>query len=146
MFGYICSAKIKTVIFKSKISKKVIIRLLLFGAIIGAAALFDYFFDDEMTVLEEFEKGDNKTEAQNTVYLINQVNTGGIKTSVKLSSEKNPQIKSHDKLLRKYYQLRNYQVLKAEVQTQTDPIINVYHYLAFKNHFFTDPGDDPAGA
>lgn len=133
---------------KIKITKKAVLKLVLFVAVIGTASLFDYFFDDDLSALENIESEAGKhTANQNTVYLINQVNTIAIKSSVQSASDRKINVKSHDRLIQKYHQLRNYQVFKAEVRTQTSPLINTYHYLAFKNYYFSDPdGDDPLRA
>ncbi len=120
-----------------------LLRLLLFVTVIGTAALFDYFLDDDIPVLDEIEAEANNSGAQNTVYLINQTCSTGVKSTIQVVSDKKPHFKSHDKLIQKYHQLRNYQVLKAEVQTQTTPLISTYHYLAFEKYFFSDPDDDP---
>ena len=121
-----------------------ILRLALFLAVIGTASLFDYFFDDDLASLDKIEANSNEhTNDQNTIYLINQISTVGVKCSVQIITDKKIQVKSHDKLIQKYHQLRNYQVLKAEVQTQTTPLIDSYHYLAFKNYYFSKPDDDP---
>lgn len=129
---------------EKKISKKVILRLALFAAVIGIAALFDIYFDDNRFEIEETENSSPKNEKeQGSVLLINQTVNTGAKTSVCKSVVRKPQLKSHDKLVQKYYQLRNYQVLKAELQTQTTPLISTYHYLAFKNYFYSIPDDNP---
>ena len=86
---------------------------------------------------------DAHTGTQNTVYLINQTTTFAVKSTIQFASDKKLQIRSQDKLIQKFHQLRNYQVLKAEVQAQTTPLISTYHYLAFKNYHFSDPDDDP---
>ncbi|MEZ5106541.1 MAG: hypothetical protein R2757_18715 [Draconibacterium sp.] len=128
---------------KKKITKKMWLKLLLFVAVIGTAALFDYFFDDDLAALDEIEaNAGSQPGDQNTVYLISQTNSIAVKSNVQAASDKKLQVKSHDKLIQKFHQLRNYQVLKAEVQTQTTPLINTYHYLAFKNYYFSDPDDD----
>lgn len=119
-------------------------RLAVFVAVIGLASLFDVYFDEDYAALNEIEAEANENSREsNTIYLINQTNTVVLKTSVQFATGKKLQLKSQDKFIQKYYQLRNYQVLKAEVQTQTAPLINTYHYLAFKNYFFSDPDDDP---
>jgi hypothetical protein len=129
---------------EKKISKKMMLRLALFAAVIGVAALFDIYFDDNRVDFSEVESNTTDDEKeQGSVLLINQnVNSGAKESAGKLMVRK-PQLKSHDKFLQKYYQLRNYQVLKAEVQTQTTPLINSYHYLVFKNYFYSVPDDDP---
>lgn len=129
--------------FKKKISKKLLLRLALFVAVIGVASLFDVYFENNPDRLEDIqsESADNNA-GQSKMYFVSNV----VSVDAKTYSQKNPGrkllVKSHDKFVQKYYQLRNYQVLKAEVQTQTTPLILTYHYLVFKNYFFTDPDDD----
>ena len=120
------------------------LRLALFAAVIGIAALFDIYFDNNRVELNEFETSSPEDEKeQGSILLINQTINSGAKVSAGKTIVRNPQLKSHDKLVQKYYQLRNYQVLKAEAQTQTTPLINSYHYLVFKNYFYSVPEDNP---
>jgi len=129
---------------EKKISKKIMLRLALFAAVIGIAALFDIYFDNNRVELNEFETSSPEDEKeQGSILLINQTINSGAKVSAGKTVVRNPQLKSHDKLVQKYYQLRNYQVLKAESQTQTTPLINSYHYLVFKNYFYSVPEDNP---
>ncbi len=129
---------------KIKISKKLLVRMAFFIVIIGVATIFDIYFEnnpDKLKVIQT-ESTDNTNE-QGVVYFVAQINTFDVKTS----NQKNPirklQVQSHDKFIQKYHQLRNFQVLKAEVQTQTSPLILSYHYLVFKNYFFSSPDDEP---
>lgn len=126
---------------KIKISKKLIVRLAFFVAIIGVATLFDVYFenDNEKLKVIQAESTDNTAE-QSIMYFVNQTNTLDVKTS---SQSRKILVKSHDKFIQKYHQLRNFQILKAEVKTQTSPLILSYHYLVFKNYFFSSPDDEP---
>ena len=129
---------------KKKISRKMIMRLALFVAVIGMASLFDIYFDESKVKPEETETSQtNDEKKQEKIVLISQSANFDLKTQVQKNVVRKLQVKLHDRLLQKFYQLRNYQVLKAEVQTQTTPIINTYHYLAFKNYFFSVPDDIP---
>jgi hypothetical protein len=113
-------------------------------AVIGLASLFDIYFDDKHVEIEETEANSPEDEKeQGTILLISQSTNLGAKTSVNKTVVRTIQLKSHDKYIQKYYQLRNYQVLRAEVQNQTAPLINSYHYLAFKNYFYSVPDDVP---
>jgi hypothetical protein len=166
MFGYICRTLRKEVSlslpiaigtpkekrkkkklgmsFKKKISKKVVLKLALFVAVIGLATLFDHYFDKNSAEVKEIEASSSKeNKEQKTILLISQTPNYGIKTLAEKTVSRKLQIKSQDKFIQKYYQIRNYQVLKAEVQTQTAPLINTYHYLAFKNYFYSVPDDIP---
>lgn len=113
-------------------------------AVIGLATLFDVYFDKSSVEITKIEAGSSEeSQDQNKIILISQSSNLGVKTFEQEISVRKIQVKSHDKFMQKFYQLRNFQVLKAEVQTQTAPLINSYHYLAFKNYFFSDPDDIP---
>jgi len=106
--------------------------------------MFDIYFSDTQVKPEETETGSTREEKrQEKIVLISQATNFDLKTPVQKSVVRKLQLKSHDKYIQKYYQLRNYQVLKAEVQTQTTSLINTYHYLAFKNYFYSIPDDIP---
>ncbi len=121
-----------------------LMRLALFVAVIGMASLFDIYFDDNKVKPEETETGSAKEEKrQERIVLISQITNFDLKTQIQKTVVRKLQVKAHDKFIQKYYQLRNYQVLKAEVQKQTTPLINTYHYLSFKNYFFSVPDDIP---
>ena len=129
---------------KKKISKKMLMRLALFVAVIGMASLFDIYFEDSKVKPKETETGaSNDEKKQEKIVLISQSANFDVKTQIQKTVVRKLQVKLHDKFIQKYYQLRNYQVLKAEVQTQTTPLINTYHYLSFKNYFFSVPDDIP---
>ncbi len=113
-------------------------------AVIGLATLFDHYFDKNTAEAKEIEDSSSKeNQEQKTFVLVSQSLNIGVKTTVEKTVSRKLQLKSQDKFIQKYYQLRNYQVLKAEVQTQTTPLINTYHYLAFKNYFYSVPDDIP---
>ena len=136
----LCEMKIK-----KNISNKLLLRLALFVAVIGVASMFDVYFENNPEKLKEMQaESDDTTGEQNRMYFVSQDNSLGAKTSGQKDTGRKLQVKSHDKFIQKYHQQRNYQVLKAEVQTQTTPLILTYHYLVFKNYFFTDPDDDPS--
>jgi hypothetical protein len=116
----------------------------LFIAVIGVATLFDVFFESNPDRLEEMQTASTENWGeQGKMYFVSQTNSIGAKTSTQKNAARKFQVNSHDKLIQKYHHLRNYQVLKAEVQSQTTPLISSYHYLAFKNYFFTNPDDEP---
>lgn len=142
--GIFAALKTKVVVIKKNISKKVLLRLAFFLAVIGVASMFDVYFENNPDKLEEMqsESADNTGE-QGKMYFVSQTNTISAKTSTQKDAGRKLLIKSHDKFIQKYHQQRNYQVLKAEVQTQSTPLILSYHYLVFKNYFFTSPDDEP---
>lgn len=128
---------------KIKLTRKQLLRLALFVAVIGVAHLFDSYFDKNPVLLDKAEaSANNQHNEPNTVYLVSHLNIPGVKTELQKPIKRNLQPKLHDRLIQKYHQIRNYQVLKAEMESETYPLISVFHYLAFKNCFFTDPDDD----
>jgi hypothetical protein len=129
---------------KIKISKKMMKRLAIFAIVIGSAFVFDTYLNTESSfIINSEENSQQEKTTQSTIYLVNQVNAGGLKLSFPKINNRHFQLVSHDKYLQKYHQIRNYQVLKAEVQTQTAPLILSYHYLVFQNYFFSFPDDVP---
>lgn len=118
-------------------------QILLFVAIIGIASALDIYFNKNHVEFAEIEtESTDNNQEKNSILLISQSFNSGVKTTEQKFSSRKIQIKSHTRFVQKNYQLRNYQVLKAEVETQTAPLINSYHYLAYKNYFFTNPDDD----
>lgn len=128
---------------KIKLTKKQLLNLALFVAIVGAAALFDSYLDKNPVQIDEIGTGSNEQHNEpNTVYLHSQFNVPGAKVELQKPAFKKILPKIHDRFIQKYHQARNYQVLKTEVEPKTSPLILGYHYLAFKNYYFTDPDDD----
>ncbi len=122
-----------------------IARLAVFAAFIAAAFVLDVYFGNHP---EELEKIKAESQEQNNekgaVYLIAQSAQNTIKTFEDRVYAKHLKIQLHDKFLRNYHSIRNYQVLKAEVVNQTSPLISSYHYLVFQNHVFS-PDEDSIG-
>lgn len=130
--------------FKIKISKRLLLHLAIFIAIIGVATIFDTYFENNPETLKNIQtESTDNTGQQSVVYIVAQINTFDVKTSTQKNLIKKLQVQSHDKFIQKYHQLRNFQVLKAEVQSDTSPLILSYHYLTFKNYFFSSPDDEP---
>lgn len=115
----------------------------MFVAVIATAFVLDVYFGNNQQELEKIQaQSEEQSNEAGKVYLVAQTAPGTVKTSEQKTSTRTPQLQSHDKFLRKYYSNRNYQVLKAEVVTQTTPLISSYHYLVFQNHFVS-PEEDP---
>ncbi len=130
--------------FKMKISKKTIARLAVFAALIVAAFLFDHYFENYPAELDKAETGASQHTAGNSyIYLFNPANSFSAKTSVFKNFSRKLFAQSHNKLLRKYHQLRNYQVLKVDMEKPKSPLIFSYHHLTFRHYYFTFPDDDP---
>ena len=128
---------------KRYISKNLLVKLLVFVALVAAALALDTYFENNPTQLEEIQaETEQQSHSQGKIYILAQATTVSVKSSVQKTPTRNQQIETHTKFLRKYHSIRNFQVLKAEVIQQTTPLITSYHYLVYQNHSLT-PDDDP---
>jgi len=131
---------------KSKISKKLLVRLLFFIAAIGLASVLDIYLEKNPLLLCETEATSEIPEEEHgVIYLVTQgTNSLNAKTSVQKTPDRKPDQQSHDKFLQKYHQLRNYQVLKAEAKNQKNITVLFCHILIIRDYncFFPDD-DDP---
>ncbi len=144
-FGIFAPLELKPVKIRINISKEQWIRLAVFAGLIAVAALFDVYFENSGVQIAGVEKSaDGNTGEKGSVQLYSQTVDLGGKIQVLKVAQRKIQPKSHDKLLQQFHQHRNYQVLKAEVQTQTAPLILTYHYLAFRNYVYISPDDFPS--
>jgi len=128
-----------------KISKKVIIRLVLFTALVVVASLLDNYLENNSVQITQDQTNSNHSASEHgTIYLFSQANyTFNAKPSVQKAPLRKLFEQSHDKFLQKYHQLRNFQVLKADAKTHKIPLFLSYHYLMFRNYYYTVPDDDP---
>ncbi len=134
-------------LFKLKISKKQWLNIAIFAAVIAVAAVFDIYFENRGVQVAGIENStsDNEDE-KSSVQLFSQNVDFGVKIQVLKTVQRKIQLKAHDKFLQQFHQLRNYQVLKAEVQTQNAPQIITYEYLSFRNYIYFSPDDIPSVA
>ncbi|MCY1722682.1 hypothetical protein OU798_20195 [Prolixibacteraceae bacterium Z1-6] len=129
--------------FRINITRELIIRMAMLVAVVGMAILLDNYFDNNPEEFDSITAESKKSASESEhVYLISQTTTVSLKTQVQKNTNRKLQVQMHDKFLQKYHQVRNYQVLQAEEQTQTAPIIQSYHYLVFQNYFYTQPDED----
>ena len=130
---------------KINISRKLIIRLVLFAAVIGFASLLDNYLEKNPVQIKQLDTGSNHSASEHgTIYLFTQANyTFNAKPSIQKTPSRQLFEQSHDKFLQKYHQLRNYQVLKADAKTHKIPLFLSYHYLVFRNYFYSVPDDEP---
>ncbi len=131
--------------FNIKISKKLILRLVLFAAVLGFASLLDTYFEKNPVQIDKPDTSPNHSASEHgTIYLFTQANyTFNAKPSIQKTPSRKLFEQSHDKFLQKYHQMRNYQELKADAKTHKVPLFLSYHYLVFRNYFYTVPDDEP---
>ena len=117
-------------------------RLAAFVAIIAAAAIFDIYTRNSGVELSGIEtKKQDQTSEKGNVQLFSQTFDWGVKVQVMKPVVRKFQERSHDKHIQQFHQLRNFQVLKAEVQTRTAPLILSYQFLAFSTYYYSSPDD-----
>lgn len=132
-------------ISKIKITRRIVVRLAVFMAIIAAALVLDSYFGNNPEEVKKIQaESQEQSNEQGAVYLITQSSSNTIKTFEDRVYSKHTKPQLHDKFLRSYHSIRNYQVLKAEVVKQTTPLISSYHYLVFQNHVFSPEEDSVA--
>jgi len=130
--------------FKMKISKKTIVRLAVFAVLILAAVLFDHYFETHPVELEKVDAAASQHSAEHSfIYLFNSANSFNANTSVLKNPSRKLFVQSHNKLVQKYHQSMDYQVLKADLRKPKNPLIFSYHHLTFRHYYFTFPDDDP---
>lgn len=125
------------------ISKKLLVQLAVFALLAVAAVLIDAYLDKNPAEFDNLEASTKKhNPEQGEMYVLAQPTSFSVKTSVQKVSERKIQVEAHNKFLKNYHSVRDFQVLKAEVINQTTPLITSYHYLVFLNHLFS-PDEDP---
>jgi len=128
---------------KINISKQLIVKLAVFLVLTAAAVLIDAYLDKNPADFDNIEAS-SKTQSpsQGEVIVLAQASSTSAKTLVQKAPERTLHEGAHDKFLRNYHSVRDFQVLKAEVIHQTTPLITSYHYLVFQSHHFS-PDEDP---
>ncbi len=142
-FGIFAPLKINLLKIKEYITTKLLIRFGIFLALAGTALVLDAYIDKNPTEFENIQAGaEEHNPEQGEVYILAQNTVITAKTSVQKTPTKNNQLEKHNRFLRDYYSVRNFQILKAEVIKQTTPLITSYHFLVFQTHLFS-PDEDP---
>lgn len=130
--------------FKIKLSNKVLTRLVIFFALIAAAVIFDHYFESHPVEFDAIDTGaSQQTSNHSFIYLFNSTNSFSVKTSELKKLSRKLFLQGHNKLIQKFHQLRNYQVLKTDMGKPKNSLIFSYHHLTFQHYYFTFPDDDP---
>jgi len=135
-------SKNKALNIKRKISKKLLLQLLLFTGIIAGATVFDSYFDNnEIEIETASEESDNTANEPAKVYLFSQVNNLAAKTSAQKNTSRK-YFEQHTKFLQRYHESKNFRDLKLDEKKPKTPLFLSFHYLIFRNYFFSLPDDD----
>ncbi len=129
---------------KKYISKHSLLRLCLLIAMVCAAAVFDMYH----AANQKLAGTNTKTPAQNDfdsgkMFFCNPINTFNLKT---VSSEFSVRFRfacTQDKFLLKHYNLRTFQLIKAESLHSFATVACSFHSLPFNRVIYSSPDDTP---
>lgn len=129
---------------KKYISKHFILRFCLLLLLVGGAAVFDLYHVSSQKVADNLRKNPSseKTEC-NKVFFCNQLPTYNLKISGNDFSIRFRLACSQDKYLVKYYNLRTFQLMKAETVHSFFPSVSSFHSLPFNRVLYASPDDTP---
>jgi len=130
--------------FKKYISNSFIIRLSLLVALIAAAAVFDMYHSSNLKLADKIRKIPVSDETEtNKTFVCTQIPNFNLKTQGSEFSVRFRFACTQDKFLLKYYNLRTFQLMKAEALSSSFPILNSFHYLPFNQVLYASPDDTP---
>ena len=129
---------------KKYLSKHFIVRLCLMLALVSAAAAFDIYHSADQKLTGNIRKIPVPDESEtNKIFLCNQVPTYNLKTSGTDLSVRFRFLCTQDKFLLKHYNLRTFQLMKAETVHSFFPAVSSFHSLPFNRVLYESPDDIP---
>ena len=129
---------------KKYISKHFIMRLCLLLALVGSAALFDVYHSTNQKLTGSNRKTPVSNEAEsNKVFFCSQVPTYNLKTLGTDFSIRFRFTCTQDKFFLKYYNLRTFQLMKAETLQVSFPMVCSFQSLSFNRVLYASPDDTP---
>ncbi len=141
---YIWRLKRKLMDLNKYISKHFILRFCLLIALVGGAAIFDMYQTANQKITKHIQKIPVSDEAEaNKTFFCNQVPTFNLKTSATEFSVRFRFACTQDKFLLQYYNLRTFQLMKAEAIRSSFPAICSFHSIPYKRVLYTSPDDIP---
>lgn len=130
--------------FKINISRPVLLRLCLLIALIGSAAVFDMYLASHQKSTEPVTQAPaDKDLDAGEMYFCNQVNPNNLKTPAGEFSVRFRLAYTHNKFLLKHYNLRTFQLMKAESLHSFFPVVCSFHSLPFNRVLYASPDDMP---
>jgi hypothetical protein len=131
-------------VFKKYISKLFILRMCLLIALVSAAAVFDMYHAANQKFADSVMRIPVKKDVDaGKVFFCNQVNTFNLKTPVAEFSMRFRLACTQDKFLLKHYNLRTFQMMKAESLNSFFPVLCSFHSLPFNRVLYSSPDDIP---
>lgn len=129
---------------KKYMSKHFIVRICLLFALIGGAAVFDMYHTANQQLADSIKKMPGSDEpATNKVFFCNQVPTYNLKTS---GTDLNIKLRfacTQNKFLQKHYNLRTFQLMKAEAVQACFSFGLSFRSLPYNRVLYASPDDTP---
>jgi hypothetical protein len=131
-------------VIKKYISKHFILRLCLLISLIGSAAVFDMYHTTSQKLADSLTKVPFRKDMDGCkMFFCNQVNTYNLKTPAGEFSVRFRLAYTQDKFLLKHYNLRTFQLMKAESLHSFFPVVCSFHSLPFNRELYSSPDDIP---
>lgn len=131
-------------IFKKYWSKQFTLRLCLLIALLASAALFDMYHLGDQKSRGSHSKSPISGETDGIkMFVCNQLNTYNLKTPANEFSVRFRLAYTQDKFLIKHYNLRTFQIMKAESLHTSFPVMSSFHSLPFNRVIYFSPDDIP---
>jgi len=129
---------------KKYISKHFILRICLLLLMVSGAAVFDLYHVANQKLSDNVRKKPATDEAEsNKVFFCNQLPTYNLKTAGNDFQIRFRLAYSQDKFLLKHYNLRTFQMMKAETVQCFVPSVCSFHSLPFNRVLYASPDDTP---
>lgn len=129
---------------KKYISKQLIMRFCIMLALVAAAAAFDMYHTANQKIADSIRKIPAPDAAENSkTFYCNQIPSFNLKTSTTELSVRFRFAFTQNKFLQKHYNLRTFQILKAETLYSGLPMVCSFHALAFNREIYESPDDTP---
>jgi hypothetical protein len=129
---------------KKYISKYLILRFCLLLALVSAAVIFDMYHSPNLKLADQAQKFPSSDQSDNNkIFFYNQISSNNIKTPGNDFIVRFRFACTQNKFLLKYYNLRTFQMMKAETIHASFPSIYLFHSLPFNRVLYESPDDTP---
>jgi hypothetical protein len=128
---------------KKYLSKHFILRFCLILALVGGAMVFDMYHAANQKIAVKTRKVPTSQETDNKTFFCNQVPSYNLKTSATEFSIRFRNTITQNKFLIQYYNLRTFQLMKAEAVQSSFPALCSFHSLPFNRVVYSSPDDIP---
>lgn len=130
--------------FKKYMSKHFLLRLCLLLTLVSAAAVFDMYHANNQNFADKSMKTPaNKDVDADKMFFCNQVNPNYLKTAAGEFAVRFRFFCTQDKFLLKHYNLKTFQLMKAESMRSFFPVVCSFHSLPFNRELYSSPDDIP---